>query len=80
MEAKIVKIGNFLGVKLKRNLLEKYKISDKVELILKDDFIILKPISEPRKGWDKAFAEMRKNNDDKLLINDVFEEDNIEEW
>jgi hypothetical protein len=29
----------------------------------------------PRAGWDQAFAEMRKNNDDLLLDPDLFEDD-----
>ena len=28
-----------------------------------------------RQNWDKAFKQMRKNNDDVLLIDDVFEDD-----
>ncbi len=33
-----------------------------------------------RKGWDAAFKEMNKNGDDQLLFNDVFENENLEEW
>ncbi len=32
------------------------------------------------KGWDTAFKEMAANNDDELLIDDVFEDENLEEW
>jgi antitoxin MazE len=60
--------------------LEKYNIKDKVEMILEEGQIILKPISSPRKNWGKAFEEMRNNNDDLLLFNDVFEDENFEEW
>jgi antitoxin MazE len=49
-------------------------------MILEEGQIILKPISSPRKNWGKAFEEMRKNNDDLLLFNDVFEDENFEEW
>ena len=33
---------------------------------------------KPRKGWEKQFEEMHKNGDDKLLIDDVFEDENFE--
>jgi antitoxin MazE len=40
----------------------------------------LKPIAASRKDWGKSFKKMRENEDDKLLINDVFEDENLEEW
>jgi antitoxin MazE len=80
MEANIVKIGNSKGIRLSKTLLEKYQIKDKVELLLEDDQIIIKPISKPREGWDLKFKEMRKNGDDQLLMDDVFEDEKFEEW
>ncbi len=80
MEATIIKIGNSRGLRLSKPILDKYNIKDKVSLILEEDKIILKPIPEPRKGWEKAFQEMHLNNDDVLIINDVFDEENFEEW
>jgi antitoxin MazE len=35
---------------------------------------------KPRKDWDKAFKEVNENGDDQLLFNDVFEDENLEEW
>ena len=80
METSIIKIGNSKGVRLSKTILEKYNIKDKVEMILEQGQIILKPIDSPRKDWDKAFQKMRENSDDCLLINDVFEDENFEEW
>lgn len=80
MEVSIIQIGNSKGLRLTKTILERYNITDKVELILEKGQIILRPIAEPRKGWDKAFQRMHENGDDQLLINDVFEEENLEEW
>ncbi|HBS86485.1 MAG: MazF family transcriptional regulator [Bacteroidetes bacterium GWF2_38_335] len=80
MELSIIQIGNSKGFRLSKDLLEKYNIKDKVELILEKGYFILKPIPEPRKGWEKAFKKMNENGDDQLLINDVFENENLEEW
>jgi antitoxin MazE len=80
MELSIIQIGNSKGFRLSKTLIDKYNIKDKVELILEKGYIILKPISKPRKGWDIAFKEMNENGDDQLLFNDVFENENIEEW
>ena len=80
MELSIIQIGNSKGFRLSKTLIEKYNIKDKVELILEKGYIILKPISSPRKGWDKAFKEMNENEDDQLFLNDIFEDENLEEW
>ncbi|MAD97935.1 MAG: MazF family transcriptional regulator [Flavobacteriaceae bacterium] len=80
MEASIIKIGNSKGLRLSKTILEKYNIKDKVEIILEKGQIVIKPISTPRKNWDHQFQKMAENRDDQLLMNDVFEDDNLEEW
>ena len=80
MEASIIKIGNSKGLRLSKTILEKYNIKDKVELILEKGQIILKPISKPRKNWEKEFKKMSENGDDKLLLNDVFDDESLKEW
>jgi antitoxin MazE len=80
MEVSIIKIGNSKGFRLSKTLLEKYNIKDKVELILEKGRIIIKPVDTPRQGWENAFKEMHENGDDKLLFDDVFEDENLEEW
>lgn len=73
MQISVVQIGNSKGIRLNKSLLEKYQITDKIELILKDDYILLKSVSKTRKNWDEAFATMHENGDDKLLIDSVLE-------
>ena len=80
MDISVISIGNSKGIRLSKTVLEKYNITDKVELILEKGYIILKPKSEPRKDWGKAFKKMHETGEDQLLINDVFEEENLEEW
>ncbi len=76
MQISVIQVGNSKGIRLGKTLLDKYQITDKVELILEHDHIVLKPLVQPRKNWEEAFAEMHKNGDDKLLIDSVFEEEN----
>lgn len=80
METSIIQIGNSKGLRLSKTILEKYNIKDKVEMILEEGHIIIKPIDIPRKDWAIAFEKMHENKDDLLLIEDVFEDDNFEEW
>ena len=80
MEIAVIPIGNSKGIRLTKTILEKYNITDSVELILEKGFIILKPKNIPRKDWGKSFKKMHENGDDQLLINDVFEDESFEEW
>jgi antitoxin MazE len=80
MEISIIQIGNSKGFRLPKTILERYHITNKVELILEKGQIILRPISEPRKGWDKAFKKMHDEGEDQLLFNDVFDDENFDEW
>lgn len=80
METSIIRIGNSKGLRLSKTILEKYNIKDKVELIFEKGQIILKPISKPRNNWEKKFKEMAEQGDDKILMNEVFEDENLEEW
>ncbi|WP_421948446.1 AbrB/MazE/SpoVT family DNA-binding domain-containing protein [Phaeodactylibacter xiamenensis] len=78
MEISIIQIGNSKGIRLAKTILERYDITDKVELIFKEGFLILKPVKKPREGWDEAFKKMAERGDDELLIDDVFEDENWE--
>lgn len=80
MEVSVVKIGNSRGIRFSKTIIERYNIRDTVDLILDKEQIIIKPLSRPRKDWEKAFLDMHANGDDKLIINDIFEDENLEEW
>ena len=80
METSIIQIGNSRGLRLSKTILEKYNIKDKVELILEEGQIILRPIDSPRENWEEKFKKMADHGDDHLLLNDVFEDENFEEW
>ena len=80
MDISLISIGNSKGIRLSKTVLEKYHIQDTMELILERDYMILKPKTSARKGWEKAFKKMHENGDDKSLISDVFKEETFEEW
>jgi antitoxin MazE len=80
MELSIIKIGNSKGIRLSKSILKQLGIKDKVELVIKDDQLILKPILKPRDGWEKQFKQMADLKDDQLLIPDVFNDETFEEW
>ena len=69
MRARIVKIGNSQGIRIPKPLLEQLKINEDVEIEVENNQIIIRPISNPRVGWDDAFREMAENSDDILIDN-----------
>ena len=80
METEIIKIGNSRGLLLSKTILEKYEINDRVEIILEMGQIILKPISSPRKNWEKAFEKIQHDSKEEILMDGIFDDDNFEEW
>lgn len=80
MEISIINIGNSKGLILSQTILKKYNLKDKVDIILENEQIVIKPVKEPRQGWSESFEDMAKKGDDELLIPDVFEDEEVEEW
>lgn len=80
MEVPVIKIGNSKGILLKKTILERYSIGEKIEIIMKQGHIELKPVSPPRQGWDKAFKEMHESGDDELIGDDILDDDLFDEW
>ena len=79
MEIPIIRIGNSKGIRLSKPILERYQMTDKVELIFKEGYLILKPTHQPRAGWEAAFQQMHELGDDELLIEDVFGDEDLDE-
>ena len=80
MQLAIVSIGNSKGIRIPKAILDKYQIKDSVEVEMRDDALVLRPVHQPRVGWDEAFRQMHQNGDDRLLIPDVFEDEVWETW
>ena len=79
MTAQIIKIGNSRGLRIPKKVLDQYQMDGRVELILTEEGIVLKPIaSPPRAGWAQAFARMATEGDDALLIGDVFGDEDFD--
>lgn len=60
MEAKLVSIGNSKGVRLPKAMLVQTGMTERIEIEARGHSIILKPIKEPRSGWEASFAKGRR--------------------
>ena len=67
MRARIVKIGNSQGIRIPKPLLEQTGIIEDVELDIDKNKIIIRPVSNPRDGWDDAFKAMADRGDDTMI-------------
>ncbi len=67
MRTRIIRIGNSQGIRIPMPLLEQTGLCDEVELVVRDDCLIIRPFTKPRAGWAEAFREMARRGDDALL-------------
>lgn len=81
MQVSVIPIGNSKGIRIPKGVLNQCQISDRVELSVKGDKIILEPLNRsPREGWAEMAGKMHENGDDELLIPDVFDDERLPEW
>ena len=80
MKIPIIKIGNSKGILLSKTLLERYNFGEKIEIIMKHNHLELRPIDTPREEWVEKFKEMHENGEDRLLIDNMLDDEHIEEW
>lgn len=67
MKTKLIRIGNSQGVRIPKPIIEEIGLSEEIEMILKDNHIILRSSEKTRKDWDHAFEKMAEEQDDQLL-------------
>lgn len=53
-------------------------VKSAVNITLEGENIVIKV--EPRQGWATAAMKAHEQQEDNLLIPDVFEDDNLEDW
>lgn len=78
MEIDLIQVGNSKGIRIPKKILEQYAMEGKLHMELAEEGILLKPVNQPRLGWGEAFAAMAAAGDDELLIQDVFEDENLD--
>lgn len=78
MKTKLIRIGNSQGVRIPKPLIEESGLSEEIEMILRDNEIVLRPIEQSRNNWDEAFEEMAEKEDDRLMDQEEVEQPN--EW
>lgn len=73
MKTRLIRIGNSRGVRIPKPLIEQSGLSDEVEMILKDNEIVLRSTDGPRTDWEVQFQQMVEKGDDELLDSELSE-------
>ena len=54
MKVKLVKIGNSMGIRLPKTVIEECHLQSELELIPQKEGVFLKSVKKPREGWKEA--------------------------
>ncbi len=67
MRAPIIKIGNSRGLRLPKPIIEQCGFENEVEIEVRNNEVIIRPVKKPRHNWEEAFKKMAKKRDDQLI-------------
>ena len=82
MQASVVKIGSSVGVIIPNFIVKEASLQagKKLDLRLVGNSEIVLTKSNPREGWDLAAQKLHSDKGDQLIIPDIFEDENFDEW
>ena len=67
MKARLIRVGNSRGVRLPKPLIEEARLTDEVELRIRNGVIVMARVARARSGWAEAARRMRELAEDHLL-------------
>ena len=66
MHTTLIKVGNSQGIRLPKAVIEQAGLEKDLDLSIENGAVGIRPIKKVRDGWEKAAAECRAADDDKL--------------
>ena len=67
IRTRLVRIGSSQGVRIPKAVLQQLKLTDAIELEVRDDQLIVRPSRAVRAAWAAHFQHMTEQGDDQLL-------------
>lgn len=80
MKIDIIKIGNSKGIRIPKPVLESCAINDAVELEVVEGKLVLSAVTQPRAGWEAAFAAEPETAKDTVLGDGLTNDFDSDEW
>ncbi len=80
MQARLISIGNSRGVRLPKAVVEQAGLTDKLDIKVSGDAVIIRSTKRPRENWDLAAAACHQSGEDQLRDWDATAADFEGEW
>ncbi len=80
MQAKLIRIGNSQGVRLPKAVVEQAGLTDKLDIQVSGDAVIIRSTKQPRENWDSAAEVCHQSGEDQLRDWDVTTGDFQGQW
>jgi antitoxin MazE len=82
VRAKLVQIGNARGIRIPKAFIDELQLGHTVELSMVDGSLVVRRTSTPprRQGWDAAFKQMARSDEDALLDSETPTHFDEREW
>ena len=79
MITKLITIEDSMGVKIPKTLIDQYDLSEAdVQLVAKENGILISPVKKSRANWEEQFKKAIKNGleeeDDNVDVSNIFDE------
>ena len=66
MQANLINIGNSKGVRLPKAVIEQAGLTDKLDIEVSGDAVIIRSGNRPREGWESAASACQASGEDRL--------------
>jgi antitoxin MazE len=78
----LIPIGNSLGVRIPKAIIAQIGMTKETPLTFKvvDDGLLIAPAHPCREGWETAFKKASKGKKEKLLLGDIKNQFDEDEW
>jgi antitoxin MazE len=80
MKSKIISIGNSKGVIIPSSFMKDLGLTDSVEMEVVDNTLVIRPVSNARKGWEHQIALVAGSDKGNDRLPDFFKDENMEDW
>jgi antitoxin MazE len=80
MKVELVRIGNSRGIRIPKPIIEQCGFGETVELRVEDHCLVIAAERAPRETWEKAFVEAGPSDADDLLLDELPNQFDQEEW
>lgn len=80
MKARLVRIGNSRGIRLPKPVIEQARLSDDVDIEVRDGALVITATRARRAGWAQAARELGERDGDRLLDEPLATEFDEKAW